>query len=176
MASFQPGHAAVSAEPNRGCLPLAEPSEPHSILSTYMSSMLETFFFSYTAPPPRPFEHQHFQSIGRGYCAEIFEYQDKRQVYKRAHTPYDLQLWNDYLHHTSVYLSICLYRPPLIDLLVPKPHSYIGQDQEKWWDEHRSKWPYLALGEPTDPRNGTHPTLPQYRARGSDNAVMPGRV
>ncbi|MCJ1245683.1 hypothetical protein MMC30_002887 [Trapelia coarctata] len=153
MTSLPVQYAAVPAESNRGQLPLDEPSESRTILSNSLSSQPGTTPVSSTKPPQEPAspsEAQHFHSIGRGYCAEIFSNPGTRQIYKRAHPPHDLQLWNDYIHHTAIYHTIHLHCPPPIDLLIPHPHTYISHSHFKWWTAHRPHWPLPSLREPTD--------------------------
>jgi len=150
MAPFLPEHAVVPAISNRERLSLNEPFDPKTILSNYLSTKAGIAYTNPSRPPFPPQNNQSFKSIGRGYCAEIFEHPGEHHVHKRAHTPHDLQLWNDYLHHQSIYSTINLHRPPQTDLLVPKPHSYISQDHSQWWASHHNKWPLPSLREPTD--------------------------
>jgi len=150
MAPFLPEHAVVPAISNRERLPLNEPFDPKTILSNYLSTKAGIAYTNPLRPPFPPQNNQSFKSIGRGYCAEIFEHPGEHHVHKRAHTPHDLQLWNDYLDHQSIYSTINLHRPPQTDLLVPKPHSYISQDHSQWWASHHNKWPLPSLREPTD--------------------------
>ncbi|MCJ1368422.1 hypothetical protein MMC16_007565 [Acarospora aff. strigata] len=89
-----------------------------------------------------------FLSIGRGFCAEVFAQVGAGTVFKRAHTPHDLQLWNDWKQHVKVYQAIL--QAPFIGIHVPKVHCYLSRNDQKWWTENRGRWQSPNLNEPTD--------------------------
>lgn len=97
-------------------------------------------------------EKQVFRSIGKGFCAEIFQQADTGRVLKRAFNPQNLQLWNDYVSHQGIYQAIAdsIGQELNINIHVPKVFSYITRDSQSWWDQYRDKWPSAALREPTD--------------------------
>lgn len=72
-------------------------------------------------------------------------------VLKRAYTPQNRELWNDYTCHSQIYdeITIATIRAKL-DLQVPKVFMYFTRDTQKWWDQNRNKWPSAPLREPTD--------------------------
>ena len=71
------------------------------------------------------------------------------KVLKRAHTPHDFQLWNDYEMHLLVLAhvpSVALYEG--LSLHVPKVHHFLTRDSVGWWDTNLSRWKTPVLREP----------------------------
>lgn len=71
---------------------------------------------------------------------------------KRAFTPENLELWNDFKQHVAIHEAIlfAFLKEIDLDVHVPMPLQYRNQDDTKWWDRNRAKWPNSALREPTD--------------------------
>ncbi|MCJ1406876.1 hypothetical protein MMC19_000946 [Ptychographa xylographoides] len=95
---------------------------------------------------------QMFPSIGKGFCAEIFDEVSLGRVLKRAFTPHDNQLWNDFRQHTIVRRVVlpALESEPSFNLSVPQVYQYLTRDDEQWWSRNRSKWASGAMRESTD--------------------------
>lgn len=71
---------------------------------------------------------------------------------KRAFNSQNLELWNDYKRHTSVYLAItkAIGQALNLDIHVPKVFEYYTRDSQKWLDKNPEIWPSAALRVPTD--------------------------
>lgn len=95
---------------------------------------------------------QVFRSIGQGFCAEVFNQVGKGLVIKRAFTPQNMELWNDFRQHVAIHeaISHAFSKEVDLDVYVPMPLKYLTRDDTEWWDQNRAKWPTSALREPTD--------------------------
>ena len=95
---------------------------------------------------------QIFRSVGKGFCAELFDQVGLGKVLKRAHTPQNNQLWNDFSMHSKIRLPLqyALFLRPDIKLSIPTPFEYYTRDDVQWWAQNRHKWPGQVLKEPTD--------------------------
>ena len=93
-----------------------------------------------------------FRSIGKGFCAEVFDQVGKGRVLKRAFTPWNNQLFIDFQKHVKIRDAVYLAfrHEAIVHLLVPKVYGYYNKDSVKWWDKNRTKWPHAYLKEPTD--------------------------
>ncbi|MCJ1271781.1 hypothetical protein MMC22_011686 [Lobaria immixta] len=93
-----------------------------------------------------------FRSIGKGFCAEVFDQVGRGSVLKRAFNPQNHELWNDYTHHVEIYLAVtkAIGQKLNLDVHVPRVFNYYARDSQDWWEQNRHKWLSATLREPTD--------------------------
>ncbi|MCJ1307157.1 hypothetical protein MMC25_000803 [Agyrium rufum] len=96
---------------------------------------------------------ESFHSIGKGMCAEIFaEPHTTFKTLKRACTPLNGQLWNDFIEHHKISIAIhnAFFYQGHLKLSVPRVFEYYTRDDEEWWDGNRRYWATPSLKEATD--------------------------
>ena len=130
-------------------------SDPRAILSCWLSTTVKLDDASLPA-----FKHElrlaacsgQSHSIGKGNCAEVFYLSGTCNAFKRAYTPKNLQLWNNFLDQAAIceHIQYAIRRSPDILLCVPEPIRYIGQDNEECLQEHAARWASLGIMDHVD--------------------------
>ncbi len=98
-------------------------------------------------------KEQLFTSIGKGFCGEVFDQVGVGRVLKRAFSPQNNQLWNDYIMHMQIQIALSAafsQSDTSLELHVPEVFHYYTRESGQWWEQNRHRWPSAALREPTD--------------------------
>ncbi|KAH6612088.1 hypothetical protein C7974DRAFT_418989 [Boeremia exigua] len=84
-----------------------------------------------------------YTQIGSGTCADVFEVPGAVHVFKAAKHPGKETdtLWNDYRQHTLIQEVFDTYGRSTWTVRVPRCFWFVGQDDERWWEENVNRFP-----------------------------------